>query len=29
MGDNGKEAFIEPKLIRIREANQKYATPFE
>ena len=29
VGDNGKEAFIEPKLIRIREANQKYATPFE
>ena len=29
IGDNGKEAFIEPKLIRIRKANQKYATPFE
>ena len=29
MGDNGKEAFIEPKLIRIREANQKYAPPFD
>ena len=29
VGDNGKEAFIEPKLIRIREANQEYATPFE
>ena len=29
VGDNGKEAFIEPKLIDIGEANQKYATPFE
>ena len=29
MGDNGKEAFIEPKLIDIGEANQEYATPFE
>ena len=29
VGDNGKEASIEPKLIRIREANQEYATPFE
>ena len=29
VGDNGKEAFIEPKLIRIREANQKYAPPFD
>ena len=29
VGDNGKEAFIEPKLIRIREANQEYATPFD
>ena len=29
VGDNGKEAFIEPKLIRIRKANQEYATPFE
>ena len=29
VGDNGKEASIEPKLIRIRKANQKYATPFE
>ena len=29
VGDNGKEAFIEPKLIRIRKANQKYATPFD
>ena len=29
MGDNGKEAFIEPKLIRIRKANQEYATPFD
>ena len=29
MGDKGKEAFIEPKLIRIRKANQEYATPFE
>ena len=29
VGDNGKEAFIDPKSIRIRKANQKYATPFE
>ena len=29
VGDNGKEAFIEPKLIDIGEANQKYAPPFE
>ena len=29
VGDNGKEAFIEPKLIRIRKANQEYATPFD
>ena len=29
VGDNGKEAFIEPKLIDIGEANQEYATPFE
>ena len=29
MGDNGKEAFIDPKSIRIRKANQKYATPFD
>ena len=29
MGDNGKEAFIEPKLIRIRKANQEYAPPFD
>ena len=29
VGDNGKEASIEPKLIRIREANQKYAPPFD
>ncbi|WP_454937147.1 DUF2931 family protein [Capnocytophaga leadbetteri] len=29
VGDNGKEASIEPKLIRIREANQEYATPFD
>ena len=29
VGDNGKEVFIEPKLIDIGEANQKYATPFE
>ena len=29
MGDNGKEAFVEPKLIRIRKANQKYAPPFD
>ena len=29
VGDNGKEAFIEPKLIDIWEANQKYAPPFE
>ena len=29
MRDNGKEAFIEPKLIRIRKANQEYATPFD
>ena len=28
-GDNGKEAFIEPKLIDIGEANQKYAPPFD
>ena len=27
--DNGKEAFIEPKLIDIGEADQKYAPPFE
>ncbi|WP_314206309.1 hypothetical protein [Capnocytophaga bilenii] len=25
----GKEAFIEPKLIDIGEANQKYAPPFD
>lgn len=29
VGHNGKEASIEPKLIRIREANQKYAPPFD
>ena len=29
VGDNGKEAFIEPKLIDIGEANQKYAPPFD
>ena len=29
VGDNGKEASIEPKLIDIGEANQKYAPPFE
>ena len=29
VGDNGKEAFIDPKSIRIRKANQKYAPPFE
>ena len=29
VGDNGKEAFIEPKLIDIGEANQEYATPFD
>ena len=29
MGDNGKEAFIEPKLIDIGEANQEYAPPFD
>ena len=29
MGDNGKEVFIEPKLIDIGEANQKYAPPFD
>ena len=29
MGDNGKEAFVEPKLIDIGEANQKYAPPFD
>ena len=29
VGDNGKEAFIEPKLIDIGEANQEYAPPFE
>ena len=29
MGDNGKEAFIEPKSIRIRKANQEYAPPFD
>ena len=29
IGDNGKEAFIEPKLIDIGEANQKYAPPFD
>ena len=29
MGDNGKEAFIEPKLIDVGEANQKYAPPFD
>ena len=29
VGDNGKEAFIEPKLIDIGEADQKYAPPFE
>ena len=29
VGDNRKEAFIEPKLIDIGEANQKYAPPFE
>ena len=29
VGDNGKEAFIDPKSIRIRKANQKYATPFD
>ena len=29
MGDNGKKAFIEPKLIDIGEANQKYAPPFD
>lgn len=29
VGDNGKEAFIEPKLIDIGEADQKYAPPFD
>ena len=29
VGDNGKETFIEPKLIDIGEANQKYAPPFD
>ena len=29
VGDNGKEAFIEPKLIDIGEANQEYAPPFD
>ena len=29
VGDNRKEAFIEPKLIDIGEANQKYAPPFD
>ena len=29
VGDKGKEAFIEPKLIDIGEANQKYAPPFD
>ena len=29
MGDNGKEAFIDPKSIRIRKANQEYAPPFD
>ena len=29
VGDNGKESFIEPKLIDIGEANQEYAPPFD
>ena len=29
VGDNGKEAFIEPKLIDIGEADQEYAPPFD
>ena len=29
VGDNGKEASIEPKLIDIGEADQKYAPPFD
>ena len=29
VGDNGKEASIEPKSIRIRKANQEYAPPFD
>ena len=29
VGDNGKEAFIDPKLIDIGEANQEYAPPFD
>ena len=29
VGDNGKEVFIEPELIDIGEADQKYAPPFD